>query len=164
VIDVASKSQTGDWRQRVQITNVEAPRPQARRVYVPAKPSIPGVLEEVWANYEANARTMSDGKGGFKVVDRRRDLRWAAFGPAPAEAEDELRRELLAAKNFLNYQHNLIPPEDIHGLEKKDVVVADPTTAGDIRVRQIVPEGEIMLLFAAHPGMPKGMGAVNQQS
>jgi hypothetical protein len=164
VIDVASKSQTGDWRQRVKITEAQAPRPQARRAYVPARPTIAGVLEGVWANYQENARRMSDGRGGFRVVDRRRDLRWDDVGPAPAEEVDELRRELLAAKNFLNYQHNLIPPADIHGLEKKDVAVVDPLTSGDIVVRQTIPEGWVMLSFAAHPGMPKGMGAVNQQS
>lgn len=142
---------------------VEVPPPSTtpRRPHTRPRPTVPGMLEAVWACYQANEKIMQ-----VKPVPQPHELRWTQTPAVAPEDVEKLRRELLKAKNFINsgdwegHGHLVLTGSaGIHGLEKKDVEAVSPSTSDDPNVRKSVPRGMVALRFAAHPGMAKGRGA-----
>jgi hypothetical protein len=148
---MAGKGQPGTTSKfrGLQISDAPSPPAIGRRPYVPPEPDFPGLADAVWANYQANTPVaQQQAKWTYKWI----------FPIAPDDVED-VRMELLKAKNWLEYTHKV----KINGLEKKDVVVLHQDDIADSEVRKRVPAGMCALRFAAHPPMNKGVRAAQSK-
>lgn len=137
-----------DWKAKAKIASVPTPARQPSRDYSPRGADIPGLNEMVWKSYQT---------GETMVVG------------CPPDKVDEVRSQLLKAKNYLNYVHRDDEnPPDIRGVgaEKTDLDVVRPEDFDDARLRTeykaAIPFiGWVGVRFTARPPLMKG-GAVTR--
>jgi hypothetical protein len=134
-----------DLLKHVSIGRVPDPGPQIRRDYSPKGPYDPKLNDMVWVSYTT---------GDTMVIG------------APPGREEDVRNELLKAKNYLNHIHRDNDPKvDIRGLGKAavQVVTAEEIAAMPAKdraaYRKVVPEGWNGVRFIARPPVMKGRRA-----
>jgi hypothetical protein len=136
-----------DWMAKAKIASVPTPSRQPTRDYSPKGADMPGLNEMVWKSYQT---------GETMVVG------------CPPDKVDEVRSQLLKAKNYLNYLHrdDEVAP-DIRGVgaEKTDLAVVRPEDFDDVKLRTAykaaIPIGWVGVRFTARPPLLKG-GAVTR--